>query len=551
MSNGAANTVIDHCDSSKPSKAYRVSTSSASAISCDDINHVDDYIWAMNSTHQETIHTERTTFDIGRMGSFYAGLPERFRAETLPVSVRKPSLIAFNHALAQEIGLDVGALDNAALAKLFSGNALPSGARPVAIAYAGHQFGNFVPQLGDGRAVLLGEVTGPDGVTRDIQLKGSGRTAFSRGGDGRAGLGPVMREYIVSEAMAALGIPTTRALAAVATGEPVLREDILPGAVFTRVASSHLRVGTFQYFAAREDVEGLRQLADFAIARHYAQAASEPEPYRTFYRAVVARQADLIARWMLVGFIHGVMNTDNSTISGETIDYGPCAFMDAYHPATVFSSIDRGGRYAFSNQPMIAQWNLARLAEAMLPLLADDEEAGVAFAQEALSAFNSRFEATFREGMRAKLGLATDREGDMALAGDLLKVMADNGADFTLTFRRLARDIDGVDDVHGASSLFLDPGAYTAWATRWRERLAEEPMPAAERAAAMDRANPLYIPRNHQVEAAIQAGMKGDFAPFHRLNAILRQPFDEQPDAEIYALPPRPEEQVLKTFCGT
>ena len=350
------------------------------------------------------------------------------------------------------------------------------------MAYAGHQFGYFVPQLGDGRAILLGEVVARDGVRYDIQLKGSGPTPFSRRGDGRAALGPVLREYIVSEAMAALGVPTTRALAAVTTGERVLRETALPGAVLTRVAASHLRVGTFQYFAARGDTEGIRRLADYAIARHYPEAAQAKQPYRALLDGVIARQAHLVAQWMLLGFIHGVMNTDNTSISGETIDYGPCAFMEAYDPATVFSSIDHQGRYAYGNQPRAALWNLTRLAEALLPVLEQEtgsEEAALASANEALAAFEPQFEAARSAGLRRKLGLFTEREGDAALAEDLLERMAANRADFTLTFRRLCDAAAGPEGDAGVRALFADPGAYDSWAAAWRRRLNEEPGSAA------------------------------------------------------------------------
>ena len=366
--------------------------------------------------------------------------------------------------------------------EILAGNRVAEGSEPLALAYAGHQFGHFVPQLGDGRANLLGEVVGRDGVRYDIQLKGSGRTPFSRGGDGRAALGPVLREYIVSEAMAALGVPTTRALAAVTTGERVLRETALPGAVLTRVAASHLRVGTFQYFAARGDTEGTRRLADYAIARHYPEAAQAKQPYRALLDGVIARQAQLVAQWMLLGFIHGVMNTDNTSISGETIDYGPCAFMEAYDPAKVFSSIDHHGRYAYGNQPRAALWNLTRLAEALLPVLEQEEgneEAALASAKESLAAFGPQFEAARIAGLRRKLGLFTEREGDAALAEDLLKRMAANRADFTLTFRRLCDAAAGPEGDEGVRALFADPGAYDSWAAGWRRRLEEEPVSGA------------------------------------------------------------------------
>jgi uncharacterized protein YdiU (UPF0061 family) len=411
-----------------------------------------------------------------------------------------------------------------------------------------------VPQLGDGRANLLGEVMGRDGVRYDIQLKGSGPTLFSRRGDGRAALGPVLREYIVSEAMAALGVPTTRALAAVTTGERVFRETVLPGAVLTRVATSHLRVGSFQYFAARGDTEAILRLADYAIARHYPEAAQAKQPYRTLLDGVITRQAHLVAQWMLLGFIHGVMNTDNTAISGETIDYGPCAFMEAYDPATVFSSIDLHGRYAYGNQPRAAHWNLTRLAEALLPILeqeAGNEEAALASAKEALAAFDPQFETARRAGLRRKLGLFTEREGDAALAQDLQR-MAANRADFTLTFRRLCDAVAGPEGDRGVRALFADPGAYDLWAGGWRRRLEEESVSGQARAAAMRMASPAFIPRNHLVEAALDAAVgRQDFQPFEELLDVLSRPYEDRPDLERYATPARPEECVSRTFCGT
>jgi len=380
---------------------------------------------------RETTIGTRFPFD-----NSYRRLPDRFHVRMPPAAVAEPRLIAFNRDLAEELGLDVPAIEPAAAA-IFSGNALPAGAEPIAVAYAGHQFGSFVPQLGDGRAILLGEVIDRSGRRRDIQLKGSGRTPFSRRGDGRAALGPVLREYVVSEAMHALGIPTTRALAAVATGEPVYREEVLPGAVLTRVAASHIRVGTFQFFAARGDQDGVRTLADHVLARHYPELAEAERPYLALLAGVAERQARLVAHWMHVGFIHGVMNTDNMAVSGETIDYGPCAFMDAYDPQTVFSAIDHGGRYAFANQPNIALWNLARLAETLLPLIDPDPQAAIGQAREALGGFAERFEGFWLDGMRRKLGLATAEADDQALANGLLQAMAQGTADFTLTFRRL------------------------------------------------------------------------------------------------------------------
>lgn len=487
-----------------------------------------------------------------RFDNTFARLPDRFHARLDPTPVAAPRLLRLNVALADRLGLDTESLASPEGVLELGGNLVPDGAAPVAAAYAGHQFGHFVPQLGDGRAILLGEVVAPDGVRFDIQLKGSGRTKFSRGGDGRAALGPVLREYIVSEAMAALGVPTTRALAAVATGEPVYRETMLPGAILTRVASSHIRVGTFQYFAARADTEAVRQLADYVIARHYPDASAADHPYRALLGAVVARQAVLVAHWLLIGFIHGVMNTDNCAVSGETIDYGPCAFMDTYDPATVFSSIDQHGRYAYGNQPRIAAWNLARLAETLLPLLAADQDQAVEVAQDTLAGFSPRFEAAYFGGLRRKIGLATEQDGDVALVNDLLKLMAENAADFTLTFRHLgdaAADRAADSRVRG---LFADPAVYDVWASRWRWRLGEEGREPAAIGEAMRAANPAYIPRNHLVEAALNAAIEhDDLGPFEQLLEVLSRPFVERVEFERYSLPPAPEERVLQTFCGT
>jgi len=481
----------------------------------------------------------------------YAGLPGHFYARQSPTPVAAPRLIKLNDKLARHLGLDPAALRTPEALAVFAGNAVPENADPLAMAYAGHQFAGFVPQLGDGRAILLGEVIDDDGKRRDIQLKGAGPTPYSRRGDGRAALGPVLREYILSEAMWALGIPTTRALAAVTTGEHVLREEPLPGGVFTRVAASHIRVGTFQFFAARGDVAGLKQLADYVIARHYPDAARDPQPYRALLDNVIRRQASLIARWMLVGFIHGVMNTDNMTVSGETIDYGPCAFMDAYHPGTVYSSIDARGRYAYANQPGIAHWNLARLAETLIPLLAEDQDAAIKIADETLAQYPKRFDAAYSNGFARKLGLWTVQEGDDALAGDLLARMDAGNADFTLTFRALCEA--AADDARDAdvARLFADPAAFMDWAPAWRERLADEGSDPADHRAAMRAVNPAFIPRNHLVAEAITAGLAGDFTVFERLNAVLAQPYEDQPDAQRYTLPPEPHEVVHKTFCGT
>ena len=482
----------------------------------------------------------------------YARLPARLFARLDPMPVAAPHLVRLNADLAANLGLDPEELAGPEGVEVLAGNRVPEGATPIALAYAGHQFGHFVPQLGDGRAILLGEIVGRDGLRRDIQLKGSGRTPFSRGADGRAALGPVLREYLISEAMAALGVPTTRALAAVATGQPVLRETALPGAVLTRVAASHIRVGTFQYIAAKDDVEVLCQLADYAIARHYPEAATAENRYRALLDAVVVRQADLVARWLLIGFIHGVMNTDNTSVSGETIDYGPCAFMDAYDPATVFSSIDNLGRYAYGNQPNIAQWNLARLGEMLLPLLSDDGEKALAGAEDALGAFAAIFRVAYLSGLRRKLGLAAERDGDAALAQDLLTLMAKNHVDFTSCFRALCAAVTGTEGDVTLRALFADGCAYDAWAARWRHRMASDTVDPDARSAGMRAVNPAYIPRNHLVEAALDAAVtRQDFAPFEQLLEVVSRPFEERAGCERYAAPPAPEERVRQTFCGT
>lgn len=482
----------------------------------------------------------------------YAALPANFFARVAPTPVASPRLIKLNRPLAVELGLDPDRLDTAEGAEILAGKRIPEGAEPIAMAYAGHQFGHFVPQLGDGRAILLGEVIDAKGVRRDIQLKGSGPTPFSRRGDGRAALGPVLREYVVSEAMAALGIPTTRSLAVVMTGESVLRETPLPGAVLTRVASSHIRVGTFQYFAARGDSESVRQLADHVINRHYPELAKTERPYQALLDAVIGRQAELVARWLLVGFIHGVMNTDNTSISGETIDYGPCAFMDQYDPATVFSSIDELGRYAYANQPRIALWNLTRFAECLLPLFSDDKEQAIEQAQLALGDFAEKFNAAYKAGLRSKLGLFTEREGDQALAQDLLDIMAKNKADFTLTFRRLSdAALDAAND-DAVRRLFADPANYDQWALRWRQRTSEEKQEPAARQALMRSVSPAFIPRNHRVEAVIDAAVnRDDFSLFEELLTVLWKPYEDQPAFAAYADPPEPHQRVLRTFCGT
>lgn len=469
---------------------------------------------------------------------FARELPElavAWRAAAAP----EPELLLLNEALASELSLDVDWLRTADGAAFLLGNLVPDGAAPVAQGYAGHQFGNYSPRLGDGRALLLGELVGAGGTRRDLHLKGSGATPFSRGGDGFAAVGPMVREYVISEAMHALGIPTTRSLAVVATGQPVYREQPMPGAVLARVAASHLRVGTFQYAANLESPDLLRRLADYAIARHYPEVASADQPYLAFFTAVSQAQASLVARWMLVGFIHGVMNTDNVTISGETIDYGPCAFMDVFDPSTVFSSIDHGGRYAYGNQPAIAAWNLARFAEALLPLFAEDRDEAVALATEALNGFGPAFSAVWSAGLLAKVGLAAD--GDSAVVDDLLVLLRDNHIDFTTFFRSLARHARG--DREPARGLFPDLAAFDAWAARWSA--------LGPDADLMDRVNPVYVPRNHLVEEALTAASGGDLGPVDLLLQALSQPFDERPGFERYAEPAPGGLDGYQTFCGT
>ena len=478
--------------------------------------------------------TVRFNFD-----NSYARLPERFHARLAPTPVRNPGLIALNVTLAEALGLDPQALASPEGIAILAGNQVPEGAEPLAQAYAGHQFGGWSPQLGDGRAILLGEVRDRQGRRFDICLKGSGPTPFSRRGDGRAWIGPVLREYIVSEAMHALGVPTTRALAAVSTGEWVHRDQPLPGAVLARVASSHVRVGTFQYFAARSDTAGLQTLTDWVIQRHYPDAAGPLD----LLHGVVARQASLIAQWMSLGFVHGVMNTDNCHISGETIDYGPCAFLDSYHPDTVFSSIDRFGRYAYGNQPQIALWNLAQLASCLLPLIGADvggDEAAIATATEAIERFEGLYQSAWLARFRAKLGLSRAEEGDRELAEDLLARMAAQGADFTRTFRGLA---DGT-----ARLEFSGPQAFDAWVERWQARLARDD---AGWAARMNRTNPALIPRNHQIAFVIEAALTGDYGPFERLSDALSQPFESQANQADLQAAPEPEQIVHQTFCGT
>jgi uncharacterized protein YdiU (UPF0061 family) len=481
----------------------------------------------------------------------YARELEGFYVSCKAAQVALPRLVKLNRELAEELGLDAGALDSDEGARIFAGNEIPEGALPLAQAYAGHQFGGFVPQLGDGRALLLGEVIDRNGHRRDIQLKGSGPTPFSRAGDGRAAFGPVLREYLIGEAMHALGIPTTRALAAVVTGEPVFREEgALPGAVLTRVAASHVRVGTFQFFAARSEQDKVHRLADYVIDRHYPELKDQVNPYLGLLERVCERQAALIASWMHVGFIHGVMNTDNMAISGETIDYGPCAFMDHYDPATVFSSIDTRGRYAYANQPRIAQWNLARFAETLLPLIDADGKRAVARATEVVHAFPEQYERRWFKGMRAKLGLVSEEEADLNLATEFLTAMEGKNVDYTLAFRYLADAALGQEEPIRA--LFADPSAYDLWSGHWRARLAREAVAPLERAQAMRRANPAFIPRNHRVEEALSAAVeRGDYAPFETLLKILSRPFDDQPEFAAFAESPPDGRGCYRTFCGT
>jgi uncharacterized protein YdiU (UPF0061 family) len=487
-----------------------------------------------------------------RWSNSYTRLPEHFFARVKPTSVSRPRLIQVNRQLADELALDLGTLDDDSLAALFAGNTLPPGAEPIAMAYAGHQFGQFVPQLGDGRAILLGEVLDRAGVRRDIQLKGSGRTPYSRNGDGRAALGPVLREYLLSEAMHALGVPATRALAAVTTGERVNREGSVAGAVFTRVAASHVRVGTFQYFAARADDAAVKRLADYVIARHYPAANDNERPYLALLQAIMQRQASLIAQWQQVGFIHGVMNTDNMAVSGETIDFGPCAFLDAYGSEVVFSSIDRAGRYAYGNQPYAAQWNLARLAETLLPLLDAQPDKALALGTEALATFLPCYAEHWLGGMRLKLGLFTAEDGDRQLIESLLEAMQANQADFTLTFRRLCDAAINSTADSQLRELFANPSGWDAWAVNWRARLTREPHAPAVRAKAMQGVNPAYIPRNHRVEQAIQAAAeRDDYSLFTTLLQVLSRPFEAEPAFADYKTPPLPTERVLKTYCGT
>lgn len=484
----------------------------------------------------------------------YSRLPEQFHASVYPQAVEGPQILKFNEALAAELRLDASyfgpGADMARLAAILAGNVVPAGAEPIAMAYAGHQFGNFVPQLGDGRAILLGEVVDRNGKRRDIQLKGAGPTPYSRRGDGRAALGPVLREYIVSEAFHALGIPATRALAAVGTGEPVYRETPQQGAVFVRVAASHVRIGTFQFLAAKGDTDGIRVLADYVIERHYPQLRQVDNPYPALLQAVADAQADLVARWLGVGFIHGVMNTDNMTISGETIDFGPCAFLDEYDPQKVFSSIDRQGRYAYRNQPGIAQWNIARLAECLLPLIDADEDKAVEVANDVLKGFGERFQSQWLNVFARKIGLDGTQDGDGDLVQSLMTAMHAGEADFTLAFRRLADAVTAEGEAAFVDG-FSDGAAVADWLAAWRQRLDADGRTRAQQRAQMRSVNPAIIPRNHKVEEALAAANYGDLSYFERLSKALETPFEDRPEFAEYALPPTPQQRVTQTFCGT
>ncbi|MDJ0615030.1 MAG: YdiU family protein [Rhizobiaceae bacterium] len=480
----------------------------------------------------------------------YAENLEGFYVDWKADNAQDPGLLKFNSALAGELGLDLNNLDEKTLAELFSGNLVPDGAHTLAQVYAGHQFGGFSPQLGDGRALLIGEIVSPRDERFDIQLKGSGRTPFSRGGDGKAAIGPVLREYLMAEAMHALRVPTTRALAAVTTGEYVFRERPLPGAVLTRVASSHVRVGTFQFFASRGEMDKVCQLADYVIWRHYPALETHESKYTSLLQAMCRRQAELVAKWMSIGFIHGVMNTDNMTLSGETIDYGPCAFMDTYDPKTVFSSIDEHGRYAYGNQPVLAQWNLARLAECLVPLIDENREEAIKRATEFIEGFSENYETAWLGLMRKKLGLHSSQEGDLELARGFLETMQGQQVDFTLAFRSLSEALRGYEkplrELYQGTAL-LDP-----WLAKWRERIAlESDVSATERASRMDAVNPLYIPRNHKVEEALSAAENGDMIPFEALFDLLQNPYDQVEGMEAFAKPASDGNPNFQTFCGT
>ncbi|MEM1030461.1 MAG: YdiU family protein [Myxococcota bacterium] len=488
-----------------------------------------------------------------RFDTTYRALPPRFYAPVDLVAVPAPKLVRLNEPLAADLGLDVDWLTSPAGVEMLAGMRMPENVAPLAMVYAGHQFGGWAPRLGDGRAMLVGELVAANGIRFDLHLKGSGPTPFSRRGDGKAGLGPVLREYIVSEAMHALGVPTTRTLAAVTTGEPVVRQRVEPGAVLARVARSHVRVGTFQYFYGQDDRDGVERLADYVIARHYPDEADTPMPHRGLWTRVMERQAELVAHWMSLGFIHGVMNTDNTQVVGETIDYGPCAFMDDFHPEKVFSSIDHGGRYAWSRQPSIALWNLLRLAETLLPGLGEDEARAIAWVEAQVETFERHFDLAFGRRMRDKLGLGTARPSSRidALVSATLSAMTEGQVDFTLFFRRLTRAAAGAVPVEEVTALFSDPARGASWWEQWRATLDTEGIALPTAAATMRGVNPIFIPRNHRVEEALGAATGGNLAPFERLLKVLTRPFDEQPEHAELERSPRPDEIVHQTFCGT
>jgi uncharacterized protein YdiU (UPF0061 family) len=480
----------------------------------------------------------------------YARLPPPFFERIAPATVPAPSLVRLNTSLCKELAIDAEWLASEAGVSMLAGNLLPPSADAISMAYAGHQFGGFNPRLGDGRAILLGEVIDRNGIRRDIQLKGSGRTPFSRGGDGKATLSAILREYVLSEAMFALGIPTTRALSAVTTGETIYRETEMPGAILARVAQSHVRVGTFQFFSAQRDTASLRALTDYMIERHYPASLESQNPVAAMLDEVVGRQAQLVARWMQLGFIHGVMNTDNMQVVGETIDYGPCAFMDDFHPRCVFSSIDRNGRYAWGQQPVIAKWNLTRLAEALLPLLAPDLDAAMGVANYVVEGFDARFNDAFVSGFKRKFGLIAPAEGDDEFIAKSFKTLASSEVDFTLFFRHLTK-VAGGGEEDTLLDLFANASEARAWLATWRKRTEQESTKASVRAAIMQGVNPVFIARNHRVEEAIQHGLQGDFAPFHRLVEVLANPYGEQPENVEYEKAPLEAEKVRETFCNT
>ena len=481
----------------------------------------------------------------------YSRLPGQFYTRQNPVPVSAPSLIRVNHALAEKLGIDPIWLESEEGIATITGNKIPVGGDPIATVYAGHQFGGWSPQLGDGRAILLGEILDKENQRYDFQLKGSGPTPYSRGGDGRASLGPILREYIVSEAMAAFHIPTTRILAAASTGDHVYRQNILPGAILVRIAKSHIRIGTFEFFSSLNDQESLKILADHVIQRHYPDAAEHENPVLAMLDAVIENQAHLIASWQQIGFIHGVMNTDNILLSGETIDYGPCAFMDKYHPETVFSSIDRNGRYAYGNQPTIGRWNLIQLAQVLIPLLNKDPKKATELAQESIIKYISLLTKSYQNGMTLKLGICNAIPDDIKLIKDLLDIMAEDKMDYTLTFRYLS-DLAGDDTGKGVGSLVTLSEKFSSWLDRWRKRLVLDAQTSIQRQARMYARNPVFIPRNHLIEEIIQAAVEnGDFHPFHQLVDILNHPFEYKSALKKYALAPRPEQVVHETFCGT